>query len=148
MPTGGEGYVGVGELLCFLKLHFNRKQSAFLRKRRKMKRNIYILALLGAIGLGAVNLAGCRAHGDEFVMRAEISEITEGEILVSVIEAPHGNSGPFTVLVSSDTPVRSSQGAKISLSDLAVGEVIEITYGGQVMMSYPPKIAAREIVRC
>ena len=110
-----------------------------------MKRNIYILALLGAIGIGTLALGGCQGNGEKFIMRAEITDKAEGELLVEVIEAPHGNSGPFFVIVSDETPVYGPEGEKISLSALAVGDILEITYGGQVMMSYPPKIAARSI---
>ena len=114
-----------------------------------MKRNIYIFALLGALGIGALSLLACEnsGRGEEFTMRAEITSFGEGELLVEVIEAPHGNTGPFFVIVSEDTPVFNSSCEKISLSDLTLGDIIEITYGGQVMMSYPPKIAARKIMK-
>ena len=114
-----------------------------------MKRNIYILALTAVLGLGSLALSSCDGggRGEEFVMRAEITAISEGELSVEVIEAPHGNTGPFFVIVSEGIPVFGGEGERLSLSSLEVGEVIEITYGGQVMMSYPPKIAARRIVK-
>ena len=112
-----------------------------------MKAKIKISAVILSAVLGAGLASGCSAgRGEEFIMRAQITEKVAEELLVEVIEAPHGNTGPFFVIISDDTPTFNSQGDKIPLGELAVGDVIEITYGGQVMMSYPPKIAARKIV--
>ena len=112
-----------------------------------MKRKLYILALLGAVSLGTLALDGCHEGREEFTMRAEITEVMEGELLVEVISAPHGNSGPFFVIAPAETPVLDKDGEKSSVTSLEVGNIIDITYGGQVMMSYPPKIAAIRIER-
>ena len=110
-----------------------------------MKTKLYVLALLGLIGLGTLAMGGCGKDTEKFTMRAEITELGEGELLVRVIEAPHGNEGPFFVLISPDTEICAADGGRLSSSDLSVGDTVEITYGGQVMMSYPPKIAAIKV---
>ena len=113
-----------------------------------MKRKIGIIALIGAVALGTLALGGCNEKelpGERFVMRAEINEVMRGELLVEVIEAPHGNSGPFFVLLSDKTDILDKEGNKITVESLGAGQVIDITYGGQVMMSYPPKISAIKV---
>ena len=81
---------------------------------------------------------------ESFVMTATV--VSTDELLeVDVVSAPHGNTGRFWVRVSENTSFTSSSGESISLSDVQVGDIIEITYSGQVMMSYPPQIIAISI---
>ena len=102
---------------------------------------IVLTLLLGAALTSCGGSAGEPGEGD-FVMRAEIRELGS-ELLVDVIEAPHGNTGLFYI-VTSAAQIYDSTG-KINASDLAVGDIVEISYGGQVMMSYPPKVSAVKI---
>ena len=77
-------------------------------------------------------------------MVAKIIRISD-VIEVDVIEGEYGASGIYWVLTSNETEVFGKSSESISLSDIKVGDTIEITYGGQVMMSYPPKISAISI---
>ena len=77
-------------------------------------------------------------------MVAEIVGIGE-KIEVEVIEGEHGASGTYWVIVGEDTVFEDSDGSRISLASLQVGDHIKITYSGQVMMSYPPQIVAKKI---
>ena len=79
----------------------------------------------------------------EFVMKAMVTAI-EYRVVVDVIEAPY-TSGVHWVITNDDTKFIGLDGRAITRGDLAVGDVVEITYSGQVMMSYPPQIVAQSI---
>ena len=90
------------------------------------------------------------ASGEDFYdirvkMTAEVLEVGE-ELLVEVIESEY-TSGPHLVIIASETLIADGDGEKISPSDIKIGDRIEIFYNGQVMMSYPPRIVARKIVK-
>jgi hypothetical protein len=78
-------------------------------------------------------------------MTAEITHIGE-KLEVNVIEGEYGASGIYWVIIDETTPIFDADGKAIGLSGLKVRDTIEITYGGQVMMSYPPQIVAKKIV--
>ena len=116
-----------------------------------MKKYTKILWLLLALPLlfacGAGNGEDTEAGvTPEFTMTAKITAIGE-RIEVTVIEAPHGNTGPFWVITGEGTLYRNKNGETITREALSVGDTVEITYGGQVMMSYPPQIVAALIMQ-
>ena len=76
-------------------------------------------------------------------LTATIEQIFD-RIEVNVIESEY-TSGILWVITSADTVFIGKDGERITRDDLAVGDTLEITYGGQVMMSYPAQIVAREI---
>ncbi|MBO7292446.1 MAG: hypothetical protein J6V07_00760 [Clostridia bacterium] len=82
----------------------------------------------------------------DFKMTATVVAIGE-KIEVEVISGPYDASGPYWVITGEDTHYRDRNGNKIGRDDLAVGDRVEITYGGQVMMSYPPQIVATTITK-
>ena len=80
---------------------------------------------------------------NSFVMKATVDSIDE-KITVNVYEAEYAE-GIYLIIYSQNTALLSSDGNRISISDLKIGDKIEITYNGQVMMSYPPQVAATKI---
>lgn len=76
-------------------------------------------------------------------MRAIVT-IVGAHIEVEVIESDFA-FGVYWVLTSDGTEYFDKNGKSIKRTDIKAGDTIEITYGGQVMMSYPPQIVAREI---
>ena len=106
-----------------------------------MKRVICLIMIIS--GLGA--LSSCGGSQNEFTMTAEVRGIDE-KIEVEVIRAEYA-TGPYLIITSDKTKFTDSDGGKITRADISVGDTIEIIYGGQVMMSYPPQIVAHEIVR-
>ena len=82
----------------------------------------------------------------DFSMTAEITAIGE-RIEVEVIENENGMTGPFWVITSEETVYKTADGKTLGRSDLAEGDTVIIYYGGQVMMSYPPQVAATLIVK-
>ena len=108
----------------------------------------FLLTVLGFALLPT--LFACKSSGDkteakndEFKLTAIVKNV--GEYLeVEIIESDYA-FGEYWVITSLDTEYSSADGEKITRSDLKSGDKIEIFYGGQVMMSYPPKIVAARI---
>ena len=118
-----------------------------------MKKYTRILCLLLALPLlfacGGGDGEDTEAGADEtaeYGMRAKITAIGE-KIEVDVSEGPYGAEGPYWVITSDSTAYRNASGEAITRADLAVGDTVEIVYGGQVMMSYPPQIVAMRITQ-
>ncbi len=82
--------------------------------------------------------------GDSFVLKAIVKGKT-GELEVEVIESDYA-FGTYRVLISSETEFKNGDGDTISLSDIKIDDTVEIVYGGQVMMSYPPQIVAKKVI--
>ena len=110
-----------------------------------MKKYIVVVALL----LLTCLLFSCLNNGGnenvEGVKMTAIIKNIDDKIEVEVIEGEYGASGIYWVNVSSDTVYLNENGNRILKSAIKVGDTIEITYGGQVMMSYPPQIVALKI---
>ena len=119
-----------------------------------MKKYIVIIAL----ALIGCSLFACMSdkpsgNGDNKVnndvenivkMTAIIKNIDD-KIEVEVIEGEYGAFGIYWVNVGSDTIYLDENGSSVKKSSLKIGDTVEITYGGQVMMSYPPQIVAQKI---
>ena len=80
---------------------------------------------------------------DRFDIRAVVNTVSE-KIEVEVIEAEYA-SGIYWVITSDSTVFLDRDGNKIKRADIKEGDSVEITYNGQVMMSYPPQIVALKI---
>ena len=80
---------------------------------------------------------------DGFVMTAEVKFVGD-RVEVDVISAEYA-SGIFHILVNDGTVILSSDGREITKQDLKAGDTVEITYNGQVMLSYPPQVVAHKI---
>jgi hypothetical protein len=80
---------------------------------------------------------------DGFKMTALVTALGE-KIEVNVTESEYA-TGPFWIITSSNTAFLDKNGEKISKSDIKVGDAVEIVYNGQMMMSLPPQVVAREI---
>lgn len=112
-----------------------------------MKRLLIYLLLLT---LTLPSLYSCTNKDDErtdtpgeVTMIAEIEKIGE-KIEVTVTESEY-TSGVHLVIVNEKTQYVDKDGNKISKDMLAPGQIIEILYSGQVMLSYPPQIVAKRI---
>lgn len=77
---------------------------------------------------------------DKFKLLAMVKNLGE-KLEVEVIESEYA-FGEYWVITPSDIKYTDKDGNEISREDLTVGDKIEITYRGQVMMSYPPQIVA------
>ena len=80
---------------------------------------------------------------NSFEMLAEIITVDE-KTLVNVIEAKYA-FGEYLIIIPDDIEITDAKGNKKQRTELAPGQILNITYNGQVMMSYPPQIVARKI---
>lgn len=112
-----------------------------------MKRFMSLLMLILTAGL----LSACSPQQqpagpvDDATMIAKITAIGE-KIEVDVIESQY-STGPFFIITGDTTQYFNSDGESITRVDLSVGDTVEIKYNGQVMLSYPPQVAALKITK-
>lgn len=106
-------------------------------------RNKIVCAALCALLVPALlaSMQGCRE--ERFVMTATVTALGE-ELLVEVISGEYAE-GPFWIVLSELTRIVDEDGRLVTREAIAVGDTLRITYNGQMMMSYPPKVAARKI---
>lgn len=107
----------------------------------------FLATVLGFAVLPMLFACGKKEGEDEirggFKLTAIVKEV--GELLeVEVIESDYA-FGEYWVITPKETEFLNENGEKIKRSDLKAGDRIEIEYGGQVMMSYPPKIVAKSV---
>ena len=81
--------------------------------------------------------------GSGFAMIAEVKKLGE-KLEVDVIKADY-TSGVHWVITPNETEYYDKDGNRIDRSDIKVGDIVEILFSGQVMMSYPPQIVAAKI---
>ena len=101
---------------------------------------VLVLPLLFACGEGGEDES---MSNDLFEMKATVNEVGE-KIEVDVFEAEYA-SGIYWVISSELTKLLDKDGNEISKDDIKSGDTVIITYNGQVMMSYPPQVAALSI---
>lgn len=100
------------------------------------------LSLIVSCGDGNGDSDGEQLDGS-VVMKAEVKAIND-KIEVEVIESEY-TFGVHWVITSEGTKYFDKDGNKIDRDDIKCGDVVEIRYSGQVMMSYPPQIVAAKI---
>lgn len=86
---------------------------------------------------------GGSSDNTEFVLKATVKALGE-KIEVDVFEGEYA-SGLYWVITSDETEFLDKDGNKITKNDINAGDMVEIVYNGQVMMSYPAQIVARKI---
>ena len=102
-----------------------------------------------AIVILTLLLAGCQGEGQtpitgDFTLKATVKNVDNIQsIEVEVIESEYA-SGPYIVHTSSAAFI-NADGQPLDPSEIAVGDTLQISYSGQVMMSYPPQIVALKI---
>lgn len=113
--------------------------------------------IVSAACLFSCSLVGGKGRGEDkpgekieftegdFRMVATVTELGE-KITVDVTEAEYA-SGIHWIIVSDETAIVTKDGYKLSREDIKVGDKVEITYNGQVMMSLPPQIVAISVKR-
>lgn len=92
----------------------------------------------------ASNALSSASASDGVKMTAAVVGLSD-KIEVEVIEGEYGASGIYWVITSSETDFIGQDGGSVMKSCLKVGDIVEIIYNGQVMMSYPPQIVAKKI---
>ncbi len=125
-----------------------------------MKRIVYIFALILIVCLFATactnkDTASCNDDNNQaqtnenpdaqgkFTLTGIVLGVTD-RIEIEVTNSDYAY-GVYWVLVSNNTEIFDAYGNKISLTGIKTGDSVEIVYGGQVMMSYPPQIVAHKV---
>ena len=108
-----------------------------------MKRVLAIITVFILLLFSLSCKGDCVNGNEEFILKANVIKV-EDVIEVEIIESDYA-FGVYWVLTSNDTRFLGVDGGAIRKEDLQVGATIEIVYGGQVMMSYPPQISATKI---
>ena len=111
--------------------------------KRFLKIMILLLSLSALTACGGDEQENDLPTGDGVVMTAVITEV-ESRLQVEVTESEYA-FGPYIVIIGEQTSFFGKSGESISRDALKVGDTVEIVYNGQVMMSYPPQIVARQI---
>jgi hypothetical protein len=81
---------------------------------------------------------------DHFVLMGRVTAVSD-LLEIEVIDSDYA-FGIYWVLVFPQTLLCDSDGNTITLSDIKEGDIVEVTYSGQTMMSFPPQIAAQKII--
>ena len=79
------------------------------------------------------------------MLKATVTALGE-KLEVEVYDSDYA-FGTYLVITSASTKYLDSEGNTVTRSDVKVGDKVEIYYGGQVMMSYPPQIVAAKILK-
>ena len=114
-----------------------------------MKSSLKFILFILIISVFAFSSISCENENEgdgtepSFSMKARLLVNAE-KLEVDVIEAEYA-SGIFHIIVPEETDIYGSDGEKIKKSDLKVGDLITISYSGQIMMSYPPQTVALKI---
>lgn len=90
-------------------------------------------------------LSGCKGGtraADEYKFLAVVNALTDTEIEVTVTSDDGVHFGEYRVLTGESTEYTAADGTEISRDTIEKGDVIEITYNGQVMRSLPPQVVA------
>ena len=110
---------------------------------KKWPRFVFFLLTLGLLSSCA---DGESIEGNsDFSMKATVVNVGE-RIEVDVYEAEYAE-GIYWLVTDENTKAVNEKGKTISLSNINIGDKIEIEYNGQVMMSYPPQVYAIKIIR-
>lgn len=112
---------------------------------KRIKR--FFITVLGFALLPALLACGKEENNSEIRGGFKLTGIVKnvGEVLeVEIIESDYA-FGIYWVLTPAETEFADKNGKKITRLDLVAGDLVEIEYGGQVMMSYPPKIVAKSV---
>lgn len=81
----------------------------------------------------------------EYVFKGEVTNVSEKKYIVMEIIDSDIAFGTYHVLVGVTTTFFHMDDSAASRDEIKVGDIIEVAFSGQVMMSYPPQIYAQKI---
>ncbi len=106
-----------------------------------MKRFIGLILMMISLGALCACDGGNSGTADgEFKMKATVTALGE-KMEISVTEAEYAE-GIYWVVISDSTGIYDGEGNRIDYRDISIGDTVTVSYNGQVMMSYPPQVAA------
>ena len=102
-----------------------------------------------ALAMLMLMMVGCQSTDNDpitenFHLKAIVKSNDGGDRLeVEGVESDYAFG--IYIVHTSNAAFINAEGEAISPSDIQVGDTVEITYSGQVMMSYPPQIVALKV---
>ena len=109
---------------------------------KKLKGIIMAIASLFLLA-GCAGSAGASSGTVSFT--AVVNSVSDG-VIDATVNDDGVHFGEYRILVSVVTRYYHSDGTGGSLKEIETGDIIEVTYNGQVMRSFPPQVAAIKIV--
>ena len=94
---------------------------------------------------GGIKNSSIKLEDGEVVYRGKVTNLGDKTALEIEIVDSTIAFGPYRVLIGNSTTFYGLDGEEISREDIELGDLIEVVFSGQVMMSYPPQIAAKRV---
>ncbi len=80
-----------------------------------------------------------------YKIKATVNSVSADELEVTATEDSEDAFGVYRILTSAETKYEDKDGKAITICDIKEGDVILISYNGQVMRSLPPQVVAIKI---
>ena len=110
-----------------------------------MKKYIAIIAFMLLASLLFACSSDMEVGNTEKVTMTAVVKNVSNILEVEVIEGEYGASGLYWINISDNAILIDENGNPISKSEFEIGDIVEITYDGKVMLSYPPQVVALKI---
>ena len=94
---------------------------------------------------GGIKNSSIKLEEGEVVYRGRVTKLGDNrEMEMEIVDSTIA-FGPYRVLIGDSTTFYGVDGEEITREDIKLNDVIEVVFSGQVMMSYPPQIAAKRV---
>ena len=94
---------------------------------------------------GGIKNSQIKLEEGEVVYRGKVTKLGDNRELEMEIVDSTIAFGPYRVLIGDSTTFYGVNGEEIDRETIELDDIIEVVFSGQVMMSYPPQIAAKRI---
>lgn len=94
---------------------------------------------------GGIKNSSIKLEDGEVVFRGRVTNLGDKTALEMEIVDSTIAFGTYRVLIGNSTTFYGVNGEEITREDIQLDDIIEVVFSGQVMMSYPPQIAAKRV---
>ena len=94
---------------------------------------------------GGIKNSSIKLEDGEVVYRGKVTNLGDKTALEIEIVDSTIAFGPYRVLIGDSTTFYGVNGEEIDRETIELDDIIEVVFSGQVMMSYPPQIAAKRV---
>lgn len=94
---------------------------------------------------GGIKNSSIKLEEGEVVYRGRVTNLGDSHALEMEIVDSTIAFGPYRVLIGDTTTFYGVNGEEIDRETIELDDIIEVVFSGQVMMSYPPQIAAKRV---
>ena len=94
---------------------------------------------------GGIKNSSIKLEEGEVVYRGRVTKLGDNrEMEMEIVDSTIA-FGPYRVLIGDSTTFYGVNGEEIDRETIELDDIIEVVFSGQVMMSYPPQIAAKRV---